>query len=274
MNSRRQIGLAILVLLLPATACVMPEQLSKMQKDINDVREQLRRVQSDQKATRDAMARMEAGNEGGQVRREEHADLVTRVERVARDTAVVEERMTDLDRRLETVANNAQRALSQSRRSGGITPPAAIRDPSPSIDTARPAVEVGEGVIPDANELYNTAYADFSKGNYGLAIDGFDEYQRRFTDNPLADNAVYWVGECRFSQGSFEKAIQAFDRLLERYPDSDKAAASNLKKGLAYLELNQIGESIVQLRYVVAEFPGSDEANIASDKLASLNASP
>ena len=126
--------------------------------------------------------------------------------------------------------------------------------------------------LPDPQSLYNTAYADYSKGNYALAISGFEEYRTKFPTSPLADNAMYWIGECQFSQGAFPEAIAAFDRLLAAHPDSEKAAAANLKKGLAFLEQNDVRRAIVQLRYVVSEYPQSDEAKIARDKLTSLGA--
>jgi tol-pal system protein YbgF len=144
---------------------------------------------------------------------------------------------------------------------------------TPLVDGSpdRPAA-AGGGAVPDAEALYNTAYADFSKGNYALAVSGFEEYHEKFPDSPLADNALYWIGECHFSQGNFPDAVSAFDRLLEQHADSDKAAAANLKKGLAFLEQNQIGQAIVQLRFVHSTYPGSDEAKIARDKLISLGA--
>ena len=44
--------------------------------------------------------------------------------------------------------------------------------------------------------------------------------------------------------------------MLEKYPQSDKAAAANLKKALAFVQLNQIGQGIEQLRFVTANYPG------------------
>ncbi|HVQ35251.1 MAG TPA: tol-pal system protein YbgF, partial [Candidatus Bathyarchaeia archaeon] len=113
-------------------------------------------------------------------------------------------------------------------------------------------------------------YADFSKGNYALGVSGFEEYAERFPESELADNALYWIGECKFSQGDSKAAIDAFDAMLSKYPRSDKAAAANLKKALAFLQLNQVGPGVEQLRYVVATYPGTDEARIAKDRLASL----
>ena len=60
--------------------------------------------------------------------------------------------------------------------------------------------------------------------------------------------------------------------MLQLHPEGDKAAAGNLKKGLAYLEQNQVSQAIVQLQYVRETYPSSDEARIAKDKLTSLGA--
>jgi TolA-binding protein len=62
--------------------------------------------------------------------------------------------------------------------------------------------------------------------------------------------------------------------LLESYQTSDKAAAADLKKALAFQEQNQIGQAIVQLRYVLQRYPDTDEASIARDKLTALGQAP
>jgi TolA-binding protein len=81
---------------------------------------------------------------------------------------------------------------------------------------------------------------------------------------------MYWIGECSFSEGSYKAAIDAFDAMLEKYPKSDKAAAANLKKALAFVQSNQIGQGIEQLRFVTSNYPGTDEARIAADRLEAL----
>ncbi len=54
-----------------------------------------------------------------------------------------------------------------------------------------------------------------------------------------------------------------FDKLLKQWPKSDKAPAALLKKGYALLEIGQKAEAVVQLQYVVHEFPASEEARLA-----------
>ncbi len=137
--------------------------------------------------------------------------------------------------------------------------------PGSSPATVRP-VPAG----PSPAELYDTAYGDYSKGRYALAIQGFQDYLASYPSTDLSDNAQYWIGESHFAQKKFPEAITDFTELLKQWPSSDKAAAALLKKGYALLELGQKPEAVVQLQYVIHEFPTSEEARLAKAKLKSI----
>jgi len=273
-------GFAIVCCLaLPAlgVGCVMPDQLNQVQKDLADVRQEMRQVQQNQSETMDKLDQLKSSLQRNdeQVTRADFADLKVLVEQGARQLSTTDERMSDLTMRIDRLAREIQQTRDMARQ---MPVPVPIPVGGTGAETAGDTgAALGAGTdseaVPDPEELYNTAYSDFSKGNYALAIAGFEEYQQRFPASALADNALYWVGECHFSQGNFPDAVRSFDRLLELHADSDKAAASDLKKALAYMEQNQIGQAIVQLRYVVATYAGSDEARLAKDKLTSLGAS-
>lgn len=262
---------AALAAVLSATGCVMPDQLARIQKDVADVRQQMAQLQKEQAAVGQKLAGVEA-QMGGQdaIKRSDFADLKVRVDDLSRQSTSLDEHLKETNRRIDRISQDVQANRELTRRygaapstsEGGSAPPAA----------AGAVAGAATDAVPSPEALYNTAYADFSKGNYALAIAGFKEYQSRYPESDLADNALYWIGECLFSQGKFGDAVQAFDRMLEKYPQSDRAAAANLKKGLAFLEQNQVSQAIVQLRYVTATYPASDEARIARDKLASLGA--
>lgn len=281
----RLISLAGTLLLL--SSCVMPDKLNDMQKDLADIQAELQQVQRGQDDAIDRLQALEAktSDNSEMVTKADLADVTVGIGQISRDVAIVDERLNDMGRRIDRLSQQVQQAREMNRPGVyGVPVPAGGPQDGTTVDPT--AVTTGavagaaaagagsSGAVPDPEELYNTAYADFSKGNYALAISGFEEYHEKFAGSALADNAIYWVGECHFSQGNFADAVQAFDRLLELYASSDKAAASNLKKGLAYLEQNQVGKAIVQLRFVVSEYPGSDEAKIARDKLTSLGAQP
>ena len=61
MNFKRLSGVAsITALLVALTGCVMPDQMSQIQKDVADVRQQLRQVQDQQAETLARLERVEA----------------------------------------------------------------------------------------------------------------------------------------------------------------------------------------------------------------------
>ena len=281
MGTRRPIGLLALAPLALLTACVMPDQITQVQKDLTQVQQELRAMRQDQSQTMSKLAELEsrsADRPDNPITREELADLTFKVDESTRNTQIALERMTDLDRRLDRLT----RGLEQTRQMAEIGRPVPLgsRDLSvpaggPADDgtdaKARPAVD--PSVVGDPETLYNTAYVDYQKGNFALAMSGFAEYEERYPESALADNAVYWIGECQFSQGGFDDALGTFDRLLERYPETDKAPSANLKKALAYREQNRTQEAIIQFRYVVSSYPSSDEAKLARHHLTSLGAS-
>jgi tol-pal system protein YbgF len=262
---------AIALAMVTTAACVMPDQVSQLQKDVADVQQQLTQMERDQKAALERMEELAAEASRVEtpeavVTRAEIADVQMRLDEIDRDRGILIERLGETNRRIDDLSQDIQenREIVRQIAVAGGAIAAVGADGSLPPDT--PPLG-GPSVVPSAAALYNAAYTDFSKGNYALAISGFEEYATRYPDSDQADNALYWVGECFFSQGSHEVAIEAYDRMLERYPNSDRAASANLKKGLAYLEQNQIREAIVQLEYVQNQYPGTDEARIAAEKL-------
>ena len=91
------------------------------------------------------------------------------------------------------------------------------------------------------------ATADYQRGQYDLARQGFLEYLETYPKTDLSDDAAYWIGECYAAQKKPREAIGAFDRLFRLYPQSDKSAAAHMKKGLAHLELGEKAQAIVEL---------------------------
>jgi tol-pal system protein YbgF len=120
-------------------------------------------------------------------------------------------------------------------------------------------------------EVYNTAYTDYLKGNFDLATEGFRIYREQFSESPLADNALYWIGECSFSQKKFDEAIARFDDLILNYPQSDKIAAAYLKKGLSLIELGRKEEALSVFKLLVSKFPLENETKVAQQKIKDLS---
>jgi tol-pal system protein YbgF len=149
--------------------------------------------------------------------------------------------------------------------------------PPPEQKAEPPAETKSEPPAPPAvslspQDVYNSAYADYLKGSFDMAIDGFRVYRENFPDSPLSDNALYWIGECYFSEKRFDQAVTEFNDLILNFPQSDKIAAAFLKKGLALAELGRKEEAIVTLKLLMSKYPLEEEARIAQEKVKELSA--
>ncbi len=119
-------------------------------------------------------------------------------------------------------------------------------------------------------EVYNLARSDYLKGNFQLAIEGFTIYLEHFPESPLADNALYWIGECYFSQENYEEAIKNFNVLILSYPEGDEIPAAHLKKGMCLMETGKDEEALAVFKLLISKFPLEEETRIAQEKIKEI----
>ena len=138
---------------------------------------------------------------------------------------------------------------------------------TPGGAPATPAAAPPAGPAPAPRELYSQAYADFARGNYDLAVQGFAEYIRNYPGTDFTDNAQYWIGECLYGKKMYAEAIEAWNTLFKDYPASDKLPDARVKKGMALERLGRKSQALVEYRYVVDRYPNSQAARIARERL-------
>lgn len=193
------------------------------------------------------------------------ADMRLDINSLSAQIAQLQDKLEDTNYRLAQVSQQIA-ATNQDLKASRTTPagPGAPGDATPAA----------AGTATDPETLYQTSYSDYLRGNYDLAMLGFKQYLEAFPETDLADNAIYWIGECFYRQQKYVDAIAEYDRVLKQFPRSDKTASALLKKGFSLLEQGQRKEGIVQLQSVAKSFPSSDEANLAKQRLQSLGVDP
>lgn len=201
------------------------------------------------------------------------AALGARLDALSAEVARVTARVDELSQRVDS--------LGRSAPSGGAAPipPPSRSGGVPAPSTAAPRAS-GAGAT--AEESYQAAYLDFSKGLYPLSVSGFRDFLRRFPDSALADSAQYWIGEAYFSMAratasqpekareNLEQAVQEFRKVMVAYPRGSKVPTALYKEALALVELKQTALAQARLQYLVEHFPQSEEAPLAKERLASL----
>jgi len=125
---------------------------------------------------------------------------------------------------------------------------------------------------PPPNVLYNNALRDYNAGKNDLAKQEFSDYVRFYPTTDLAGNSFFYLAEIQFKQGDYQGAIKNYDQVLQNFATGNKAPSSDLKKGLALIELGQKDDGIAELRHVIQRYPRSNEALQAREKLRKMGA--
>jgi tol-pal system protein YbgF len=123
---------------------------------------------------------------------------------------------------------------------------------------------------PPPDVLYNNALRDYQAGKSDLAAQEFGDYVKFYPNTDLAGNSSFYLADIQFKQGNYAAAVKSYDQVLQSYPDGTKAAAAELKKGMALVELGQQEAGIAALRHVIQRYPKSNEAMQARDRLRKL----
>ena len=123
---------------------------------------------------------------------------------------------------------------------------------------------------PPPDVLYNNALRDYNGGKNDLAVQEFSDYIKFYPNTDLAGNSYFYLAEIQFKQGNYKEAVKNYDLVLQNYASGNKAAAAQLKKGFALLELGQQEDGAQELRHVVARYPRSNEATQTRDRLRKL----
>ena len=264
--------IAVAAVALMAAACASSSDMEKLQSQISDLQEQiaaLKRTASSKEEVQNVNTKIA---EQTQMLLKSNATLVTKVDaiedRLNNAQGSIEQANYRVDRLVQQVtqAQHDVDDLKAAAAAAPAQPGAAQPNPSMSEVTVQSPPASTESPV----DTYQSAYRDFGRGNYDLAIAGFREIVTKYPKSDLADNAAYWIGESLYSQKKYREAIAQFDSVVTGYPKSDKVASALLKKGYAYIQLNEKNMGIVQLQYVVHEHPKSPEAAKAREELKRL----
>ena len=143
----------------------------------------------------------------------------------------------------------------------------------PTVQTPVPALvavaSVNPGVSPQ--RLYDTAYSDFTTGQWALSIQGFEAFISTFPRSELADDAQFFIGSNHYADGQYRKAAEAFEQVVLNYSDGDTVAEALYKRGLALDRLGEPDLARQAFELVVQNYPDDNMANLAQQWLNRLN---
>jgi tol-pal system protein YbgF len=197
---------------------------------------------------------------------QQSTDQGSKVDQVSAQVQSLHDAVDELKARLAKVSKQLDDVQAAQQNLQAQPPAGAVGTPQ---QPAAPQVQA-----PPPDVLYNNGLRDYNAAKYDLAVQEFSDYLKYYSNTDLAGNAQFYLADIEYRQGDFQKAVQDYDRVLEQYPTGNKAAAAQLKKGYALLNLGQRDAGSKELRSLIARYPRSLEAQQAKDRLRQLGATP
>jgi len=176
-------------------------------------------------------------------------------------TRHIEEKITRLENRIALLE---KKVSSQTKPS----PPPKQAYPGfpPKQDRPTPPEKTEKS---DPVKLYKKGRALLLRDrNIPMAQAMFSDFVKNFPDHKLADNALYWLGECSYTTGNYEKAANIFKTLVQTYPKGQKVPDALLKIGYSYMSMDNVSQANHYLKQVITRYPFSPAADKAQQKLS------
>jgi len=244
----------------------------QMMADIRMLQEQNQQLQVTLLALSEALKTITAriDDQSAQTRKA-FADQRLLVDTLTGELRVVREKIDDSNVRIASL----RQEVEAMRLSIPLAPvgPAPETEPTEGADpgVAPPASPLPSPVAGMAPQrLYDTAYADFASGQWGLAIQGFEAYIRSFPRSDLAERAQFYIAESYDLDGKPEQAIAAYDQVIANYPAGEQAPFAYYKRGLLLARLGQVERARESWETTIKKYPDSDASRLAKQRLDQL----
>jgi TolA-binding protein len=275
------IGLVVVGAAAPASAANKEHQ--QLMADIRMLQEQTQLLQNLLGQFNDALKAVNARlDQQSEANRKLAADQKLAIDNLANDARVIREKLDDNNVRVGSLTQEVD-ALRQSMQQmatrpattdpfGGGDPAAAAGGgtmPPPGGATPSPAAPGGAAPTMTASprQVWDAAYADYTSGQYDLAVLGFEAYIRNFPKSDSADDAQVLICAAFLADKKYQKAVDACDTAIRTYPSGNAIPDAYFRKGLALADMRDVNGARTAWETVVRNFPDSDAGRLAKQRL-------
>jgi len=246
---RRLICLPVCLTLLVGCELLTPPEEDPVYLKLTEVDNRLVRVERliDNEGLMTLLTRLEETQRDVQALRN---DIETLQHDVGQSSDRQRELYLDVDQRLQTIEQTTTNNASLSVLESGSLSPGQLPVP---------------GGTDRAN--YQAAFELLKQGRYDQAAIALQQFMVAFPASNLSDNAQYWLAETHYVTQNYKQALPEFQTVLDRYPDSRKIPDALLKIGYCNFELKRYDASREALAAVVATYPETTAARLASQRI-------
>ena len=206
--------------------------------------------------------------------RKAFADQKLIIDNLTNDARVIREKLDDNNVRVGSLTQEVD-AMRQSLQQLNVRPAATPEPefgappgaaPPPTGTTPSPAPP-NSALSASPKQMWEAAYADYTAGQYDLAILGFDAYVKSFPKADMADDAQVMICASYLNDKKDQKAVEACDLAIRTYPGGNAIPDAYYRKGLALANLKDVNGARAAWETVVQNFKDTDAARLARQRL-------
>src|SRR5215472_8363311 len=195
------LGLGVLALVLATTtpADAANKEHQQLMADIRMLQEQSQVLQNLIGQVAEAIKAVNSRiDQQAEAQRKAMADQKLVIDNLSNDVRVIREKLDDNNVRLGSLSQEVdalRQALQQRPPTAAVTSPDnpdATGGAPPASGAAPPAASSGT-VVNSPKQTWDSAFSDYTAGNYDLAIIGFDSFIKSFPKSDQADDAQVYI---------------------------------------------------------------------------------
>jgi tol-pal system protein YbgF len=123
---------------------------------------------------------------------------------------------------------------------------------------------------PGPNQLFQSSLDQMRRGSPASARRGFEELLRLYPTSELAGEAQFYIGEALAAEGNLAAADTAYGTVVARYSESPRAPTALYKRALLLQQRGNVALARTALNELLRRYPRSDEAQLARDRLRTM----
>jgi tol-pal system protein YbgF len=260
----------------PATPAAADREHQQIMADLRMLQEQTQQLQALMTDLGEALKAVNSRiDDQTSLERKAFADGKVQMDSISGDIRVVREKVDETNVRLGTISQELESIRDAIPEPGAFqqvpipvdpnAPPGAAPALTPPQTSSTPPAGI------QAQRLYDSSWGDYTSGAYDLAIKGFESYIGYFPKGARAHEAQLLIGESLSWQNKYQEAVAAYDRVIANYPGSASAPTAYYKRGMAFERLAEPARARESYEALVKQFPDSQPATLAKQRLDFLN---
>ena len=171
---------------------------------------------------------------------------------------------------LQELTGQSQQRLTELRtrlEARGAEIAATPTTPTTPGDSARPSDTAAASA--SADQMYEASLAQLRRGSLSTARLGLREMLRQYPTSDHAPDALYFIGQSYASENP-DSALAYYSQVVDKYPKSPRAGSALYNLGLLAERRKDTAKARDAYQRVVQQYPQSDEAALARDRLKTL----